>query len=85
MKLLITLYPVKCSVYYLKTIFTVLFRENIKLNILQFYVFLKDLFERKREHTCTSRGRVKGRGRSRLPVEQGALWEAQSQDPKMMT
>ena len=40
-----------------------------------------DLFEREGE----SKGREKGRGRSRLPTEQGTRLGAPSQDPRIMT
>ena len=47
--------------------------------------FLKILFIREREGEWAQAGGAAGRGRRRLPAEQGARSETQSQDPKIMT
>jgi len=57
---------------------------------LDFYrekFFLKILFihSREKEGESTSRGMGGGRGRSKLPTEQGAQHGARSQDPWIMT
>ena len=55
-----------------------------KMNALFIYLFIwQRLRERESERGNTSRG--SGRGRSRLPTEQGAWCRAQSQDPGIMT
>ena len=46
---------------------------------------LKNLFIYLLDRESTSRGRRRGRGRSRLPAEQGARFVAGSQDPEIMT
>ena len=51
--------------------------------LLLFFTDFINLFERERDRT--SRKRETGRGRSRLPTEQGAQCGAQSQDPEIMT
>ena len=51
-------------------------------SFLRFYLFI---WQRERARAQAARVAVRRRGRSRLPMEQGAQCEAQSQDPGIMT
>ena len=46
---------------------------------------LINLFEKERAQAHQAAGRARGKGRSRLPTEPGALCRAQSQGPQIMT
>ena len=64
--------------------------KNIDQSVWSFFVcfFFKDfiyLRERELERESLSRGRVRWRGRSRVPTEQGAQCGTRSQDPEIMT